>query len=179
MTFDKVSKKKATDCTPDAAKVNISVQTVTDPITKTQTYVAPDGYDPTSSDDKHQCSDVKPYVSLSAPTAAVGPAHYTITAHVNAGTFTLQHVTISVDGNSILDQDISSAGDYSAEYTFTKNGTSTITATVTDQGYYAASVNQSVTVTGETSYVPQSNPIADIAGSDNGRRPGRNSKSLF
>jgi len=144
MTFDKVSKKKATNCTPDSAKVQQTVQVFTDPITNKQTYSASDGYDPNSDDDKHKCEDVKPFVSVT--TQQTGPGKYKITATVNQGTWGLQSVSITADGQSVTDQAISSPGSVTAEYTFTSSGSKSVVATVTDQGYYTASDTKTLTV---------------------------------
>ncbi len=145
MTFDKVSKKKATNCTPESAKVQQTVQVFTDPITNKKTYNAPDGYDPNSDDSAHKCEDVKPFVSVT--TQLTGPGKYKITATVNQGTFGLQSVNITADGTQVSDQAISSPGSVTAEYTFTSSGSKTVVATVTDQGYYTASDTKTLTVT--------------------------------
>ena len=144
VTFDKVSKKKATDCTPDGAKTTLTVQVFNDPITKTTTYTAPDGYDPNNTDDKHQCSDAKPFVALN--TQSLGNGKYTITAEVNNGTFGLQQLDITANGQSIMSQAISSPGSYSVTQTFTTSGDEAIVATVTDQGYYTATDTKTITV---------------------------------
>src|SRR5690606_29972879 len=51
MTFDKVSKKKATECTPEAAKIVIKVVKMTDPITKNTVYTNTEGYNANADDD--------------------------------------------------------------------------------------------------------------------------------
>lgn len=148
MTFDKLSKKKATDCTPDNAKITQTVQVFTDPITKKTTYSAPDGYDPNNSDDQHKCDDAKPFVSIS--TQSMGNGKYHITATANNGTFPLQTIDITADGHDILSQPMTSAGSVTVDYTFTSNGDKQVTATVTDTGYYQASVSKTLTVTVST-----------------------------
>jgi penicillin-binding protein 1A len=145
MTFDKVSKKKATNCTPEGAKVQVTVQVMTDPINNNKSYNAPDGYDATKDDDVHKCEDVKPFVSVT--TQQTGPGRYKITATVNQGTFGLQSVNITADGTSVSDQSIGSPGSVTAEYTFPSSGSKNIVATVTDQGFYTASDTKTLTVT--------------------------------
>src|SRR5690606_16660574 len=45
LTFDKVSRKKATDCTPEGARVVLDVLRTLDPVTKRQSYAnVPEGY---------------------------------------------------------------------------------------------------------------------------------------
>lgn len=150
MTFDKVSKKKATDCTPDGAKIEQTVQVVTDPITNKKSYIAPDGYDPNSDDSAHKCDDVKPFVSLSSQ--SLGGGKYRITATVNKGTFSLQSLEVTVDGQKVIDQPVSGAGSASADYTATSAGNKTVQATLTDTGYYVASDTK--TIAAKTSSVP-------------------------
>ena len=144
MTFDKVSKKKATTCTPDSAKVEVTVQVLTDPITNQKSYIAPDGYDPNAEDTSHKCEDVKPFVSIT--TSPLGAGKYRITATVNQGTFGLQSVSITADGQEISNQTISSAGSVSVDHAFTSAGSKTVVATVTDQGYYSASDTKTLNV---------------------------------
>jgi len=150
LTFDKLTKYKATDCTPDAAKIELDVTKMTDPITKKDVYISPDGYDATKEDDKHSCSDVKPSISTISAVADTPKDTYTITVSVgSAGTFKLQTLDIYVNGVSVSSKAISSAGDYTATYTPTKTGSQEIRATVTDAGYYSdtKSTTQLFTVT--------------------------------
>ncbi len=145
MAFDKVSKKKATNCTPEGAKVNVTVQTITDPITNQKTMSAPDGYDPNADDNAHKCEDVKPFVSVTAQPESAGK--YKITANVNQGTFGLQSLSITADGQTIANQGMGGPGSVTVDYTFTSSGSKSIVATVTDQGYYTASDTKTVSVT--------------------------------
>lgn len=132
VTFDKVSKFKATDCTPDGARVDVTVTKMTDPITKNTVYTAPDGYDASQSDNFHNCSDTKPTVSISSVSG--GNGSYTITATVTPGTDPVQTVQITVGGASIP---VTGSGTtYTGTYSGSATGSQTITATVTDSGYY-------------------------------------------
>ncbi|NBW58359.1 penicillin-binding protein, partial [bacterium] len=67
LVMDKFSKKKATQCTPENAKITLDVKKMIDPITKKDTFIAPDGYDGNSEDDKHSCSDTLPSVVVAKP----------------------------------------------------------------------------------------------------------------
>ncbi len=51
MVFDKVSKKKATDCTPERAREEQTVIKSTDPVTKRTSLTVGDGYDAYADDD--------------------------------------------------------------------------------------------------------------------------------
>jgi membrane peptidoglycan carboxypeptidase len=139
MTFDKVSKKKATTCTPDGAKIDLDVSKMTDPVSKKDIYIAPDGYDSTTDDNVHQCSDVKPSVSVSvAPSATANT--YTITASVTPGTFAIGSVDITVGGKTVAT--IAAGSPYTYNYTTTSGATAQdVTAIVTDTGLYSSTSN--------------------------------------
>jgi len=146
LTFDKVSKKKATSCTPEAAKIEVDVNKTIDPITKKEVYIAPDGYDATKDDDLHKCDDVKPTVGAISVTDKTK-----INVSVVAGTHPLQQLEIKVDATIIATLPITTSGTYSTNYDF--KGTQTITATLTDTALYTSSG----TKTNEVSYVPSQN----------------------
>ena len=152
MTFDKVSKKKATDCTPAGAKIEQIVQTITDPITNKKSYIAPDGYDPNADDDTHKCDDVKPFVSVTSQ--SLGGGKYRITATMNKGTFALQSLRVTVDGQTVIDQAVSDAGSASADFVASSNGDKSVQATLIDTGYYEASETKTMSV--KTSSTPSS-----------------------
>jgi membrane peptidoglycan carboxypeptidase len=146
MVFDQLSKKKANACTPERAKVEVTVQTYEDPVTKKKTFTTiPDGYDPNAEDDQHKCDDVKPFVTVS--TQALGSGKYRISANVSQGTFGLQTLEIRADGQVISSQSIGAAGAYSADYTFTSGGDKNVSATVIDQALYDKTDTKTVSVT--------------------------------
>ncbi len=137
LTFDKLSRKKATDCTPDAAKVTLDVLKTTDPVTKKDAYAnIPDGYDAKSDDDAHSCSDAKPHI------AGVTVSGNTITVAVTPGKFSLDAsgVSIAVDGKSLS---VTGGGNtYKATYSGSDSPNGKIQVTVTDSGYYTDSASQ-------------------------------------
>ena len=122
MVFDKVSKKKATDCTPEGAKVSMTVTKTTDPITKATRYIAPDGYDATQNDDLHSCDDVKPSINnidagSNTITVTVGVVtHPPQTAEFKVGGQTIGTVTVQ---NNKATLDYASTGPYSVTVTLT------------------------------------------------------------
>lgn len=132
MTFDKVSKKKATECTPEAAKVVVKVIKMTDPITKKVIYTNTDGYDANADDDVHKCDDAKPSGTVNA--TPVGGDKYKITVTVSNGRYKLRDVVIQVNGQTVAT--LPAGGPYSIEQTFTDDSTKKITAIVTDEVYY-------------------------------------------
>jgi len=150
LTFDKVSKKKATSCTPDGAKIEVDVNKQTDPVTKADVYIAPDGYDATKDDDVHKCDDVKPSVGSISLTNVSGNT-YKINVSVVAGTHPLQQVEIRVGDTAIATLPITASGTYSTDYTFTSTAAQTITANLTDNAYYTASGTKSFTPGGSGS----------------------------
>lgn len=100
IVFDKVSKKKATDCTPENARDEQTVTKVTDPITKKTSFIAPFGYDATADDDIHRCDDVEAnIIGASSSKASGGKDTYTITAQIGASTHAIQSVELIVNGN--------------------------------------------------------------------------------
>jgi penicillin-binding protein 1A len=131
MTFDKVSKKKASRCTPEGAKTEITVTKTIDPFTKKPVYLAPDGYDADASDNVHKCSDTSPKVAVAVADNG------SITANVTKGTFPLDTLVIKVNGKAVASISITHSGNYTTAYNFTKK--STVTATVQDAGYYEGS----------------------------------------
>jgi len=127
-TFDKISKRLATKCTPDSAQIKVPVIKTTDPYTKKVVYTATDGYDATKKDNVHSCDDVAPSVSGIITTDS------TITVNVNKGTFPLDKVTITVDGQKIS----KSVSGNSVKFTYTFTKSTTVTAIVTDKGDYTS-----------------------------------------
>lgn len=134
ITFDKVSKKKATNCTPEGAKVEKEVRIVYDPIKKEDTYLNTDGYDPTEEDDIHKCDDVKPKVSLSV--SADGKS---ITVNYTKGTAYLTGITVKVNGTAIANLSPTGSGSKTVANTVDLGSSFTATAEVTDRRYYTNS----------------------------------------
>jgi penicillin-binding protein 1A len=147
LIFDKVSKKKATDLTPDGAKIELDVTKMIDPVTKKDVYIAPDGYDASKDDDAHKATDTKPTVSVNW-VATTDPNIYTVTATVVQGTFAVTNVSITVGGAVVAT--VAAPGAYTYTYTIQKTDkakTVSASATVTDDGYYvgtATAVSKSI-----------------------------------
>ncbi len=143
MTFDVVSKKKATDCTPAAARIDVDITKMTDPITKKEAITAPDGYNPNENDDVHSCDDQKPTVEISSSKSG---NNYTITARVTKGKFALETIDFLVNGTSVKSGAISAdGGTQTATVTLTATGQQTFTVNVRDQGYYVGSDSETIT----------------------------------
>ncbi|MEP7204923.1 MAG: transglycosylase domain-containing protein [Candidatus Saccharibacteria bacterium] len=131
MTFDKVSKKKATDCTPDGAKIELDVVKMVDAVTKKDVFIAPTGYDNTADDDVHKCTDAKPSVTVTATATGL------ITATASVGSFSIGSVSLLVDGQIV--STIAAPGPYTYKYTVPAGSAAkSVTAVVTDTGLYSA-----------------------------------------
>ena len=139
MVFDKVSKKKATDCTPAAAKIEIGVTKTTDPITKKETISAPDGYDANADDDQHICGDAQPSVTMVQTSGGVKVTY-------THGRFQLQTVQVTQNGTVLASKPVSSNDTWAIPSSQLASATTgQLTATVTDLGYYEASSTLSYT----------------------------------
>jgi penicillin-binding protein 1A len=136
MEFDKVSKKKATDCTPESALITLNVSKTTDPITKKVRYLAPSGYDASSSDDVHSCDDVDPFVT------SVSYTNGRLKAMVNQGTHPLQSVEFKVDGTVVGTVNLSASGEASVAYN--GNGKQSVVVTVTDTALYTGTKSDEI-----------------------------------
>ncbi len=137
LTFDKVSKKKASSCTPAAAKIELDVVKSADPVSKKEVFSnVPIGYDATKEDDVHKCGDTPPSLGGSA-TVSSGPGNsWTIKVNVTPGTFALSGGTATINANG-KDLTVTQSGSgYQATYDGDTNPTGNITVTVTDSGYY-------------------------------------------
>jgi membrane peptidoglycan carboxypeptidase len=161
--IDKVSGKLATDCTPDTAietayssEIHAEIP-YTDPayarweppvagLAASLGY-AKGGSLPSEKDDVHNCSDVKPNVSISV--TGTGPIR--ITATVTAGTFPATQLDIKLDDQVISTQSPILNNPYSFDYTAASPGSHTISATVIDKGLYQASDQTTVVVTNTVS----------------------------
>ena len=134
MVFDSITKRKATDCTPEETRVSVEVTKTYDPMTKTDVATA-EGYDTENEDDKHSCSDVRPSASVS-----IDANSRTVSASVAAGTHSGLSWVLEVNGSVVKE---GSGG--SVSYTIPNNveGTVTATITVTDSLGYRSSATDS------------------------------------
>lgn len=138
MTFDTVSKKKATDLTPVDAKIELDVTKTIDPITKKDVFTAPDGFDSTKDDDVH-LSTGAPTISLAVTTSVDNIS--TITATVVPGNFTIKSVEIKVG-----DMTPTQISNYVYTYTTTIANTTpqTVSAKLSDSGFYNPSATATI-----------------------------------
>ena len=130
LTFDRVSMRKATACTPEGAKVTVDVLKTTDPVSKKDSYAnVPDGYNSNEEDNVHSCSDATPTVS--GLTISGNSAKFTVTP----GTFSvdLSGVTVTSGGSTLT---VTRSGN-----AYTANGVvgGSFNVNVVDTGYYTTS----------------------------------------
>ena len=140
LTFDKVSKNKATDCTPSNARIELEVTKSTDPVTKSEVYTAPDGYDASKDDDVHSCGDAQPVIDLIDVEKTGGS--YTVKFNVSPGKFKLTSVDIVVGGKTIKSGESVSAngGTVTAQVSGSGlSGVQTVTVNLSDEGMYSVS----------------------------------------
>ena len=138
--IDKVSGKRATDCTPPLA-VEERVQSNADRYSA-DPFVEGAANTTEEQDDVHQCGDTKPTVSVSA--FDNGNGKYTFDVSVGQGTHPLSseafqgQLSVTVNGNSIGTKSVGSAGIFQFTYTAEANATVTVVASVNDSVLYEA-----------------------------------------
>lgn len=137
MVFDSISKKLATDCTPEETRVEVVVSKMIDPMTKKEILFA-SGYDPENEDDIHSCSDVRPTVSQPTITDN-GDGTFTILVSASAGTHALSTYTVTIDGNAV----VSSAAISGSSITYTATSDfDKVVIKIVDAAGYSASVTK-------------------------------------
>lgn len=154
-TIDKISKKVATSCTPELAKETNS--NGNDNASSVDIFRAGGrgGSSATATDDVHNCSDVKPTVTLTAPDTCgttLDPCEFTVT--ITQGTHPLSSgdnpgsVNLFVNGQKV-DSRAASASPDTVTFTYTPpaNGSATVEAQVIDSVLYSASSGANVTFT--------------------------------
>lgn len=140
LTFDRVSKKRATDCTPDAAKIEVDVVRYKDPITDRDAYIVPSEYNANEEDDVHDCNDSQPSISAISMSGS-GPS-YQIQVQVSSGTHRLSQLEVRVDGTVIDTIQINRSGTHTINYNTSDSGSKRITATIRDEAYYTGSASR-------------------------------------
>ena len=138
---DKVSDKRATDCTPPLALEEVVQGDAT-------SFSSDPFYDSATNsqdeDDIHKCEDVKPTVSVAVNSKSKGI--YTIDVTVGNGTHPISsekfagQLTVTVDGQAIPNGSIQIAGPgiYQIEYTSIYDKTKTVKAEVVDSVLYTS-----------------------------------------
>ncbi|MCL2085774.1 penicillin-binding protein [Candidatus Saccharibacteria bacterium] len=147
MEFDSASRRLATQYTPAANRVMITVRRIKDPVTGRERLFAPDGWDPDNYDDVHTAQTA---ASLSIPTGLLyDPVTRIVHANIFDTMFALERVSLrTADGTEIDGANISGS---SYTYSFTLPSTflgQRLTLTVTNAAGYLVSVSGTPTSTG-------------------------------
>ncbi len=101
LTFNKYTHKLATDCTPEAQKIQIEVTKTVDPITKKEIYNVPEPY---NRDEKDDCSYKTPTVKLSSSDGK------TLVATIDVGSFTGLKYVLSDNGSTVGSGNVAKSG---------------------------------------------------------------------
>lgn len=144
-TVDRVSKKLATNCTPEAAKEKIQAIAIRSGDNDSELEYQAEGYDLKAEDDFHKCTDVKPSASLVSSLTST-PGRYNITTTISQGTHGLQSVALYIDGNLV--QNLSPSSGSTVTTHNLSSGSHTIRVVVTDAGYYSGESSMTVTSSG-------------------------------
>ncbi|HET6864184.1 MAG TPA: transglycosylase domain-containing protein, partial [Candidatus Saccharimonadales bacterium] len=145
VTIDRVSNKLATNCTPASAKQFLGGNAAPNTFSIDQFY--PPGQtssassaNTSASDDVHHCGDQPPTINVTADPDSVDPNKYTITAFVSAGTHPFNDsnypqfpgtITFTLNGTTINTQTVTDPQD-NITFTYQTTQSGTLTATVTD-----------------------------------------------
>lgn len=146
MTFDKVSKRLASDCTPKAAKETLNVTITTDPISGTRTLTPPTGYNAREYDNYHSCNDTPPFVSDITASKDASGNKWIISVMAQNGTHPITGATISVNGNT-YDANVGDTGSWDVVLA-NLSGNLSVTTTVTDEGYYTQTMTKTLNFSG-------------------------------
>lgn len=145
VVFDKVTKKRTTECTPSGAQETLDVTVSTDQVTKKTTETPPTGYSLTEYDNYHNCDDSKPFISdITASPEATGNK-WTISVLAKNGTHNITGVAIDVNGKT-YDAKQGDTGSWDIVLADLK-GDISVHAVVTDEGYYTTDMSKTISFT--------------------------------
>jgi hypothetical protein len=159
VVIDTVSNKRATECTPERARKEITGGGIivpeldsSDPqyavfMRPINTYLRSSAGEAIPAenevDDVHSCSDQRPSVTISVPATCSGTC--TISATVVAGTKTLRNLYFKKNGTTMAGgaRDISSGGTYTFDLTPESSGAHEFSVEVVDEALYDATASAS------------------------------------
>lgn len=133
MTFDSVTKKLATSCTPAETRIEVTISKVIDPMTKREIWYT-NGYNKDAEDDLHQCTDTKPRVN-SINVSPNADDTWTIFATVSQGTHALASYVATINGVEATTGNVESNN--TIEFVVSTQPTS-VTIKITDVAGYTA-----------------------------------------
>ena len=147
--FDKISKKLATECTPENAKETLEVTKTINHSRGSTTYQAPDGYDREHYDDVHSC-DASAQPAVVSASATSNPTNSLLRASISPGSSNynaISSVTFRINGVAYQG---SAEGANSWVATVPNPPTSgviNVEIVVTDQAFYTVSRTLPITFT--------------------------------
>lgn len=144
VAFDRVSKRRATQCTPDGARENLDVIKTTDTLSGKTTLTAPDGYNIEQYDNFHNCSDIKPFISdvtIVARKSSDNKNYVTISVIAKPGTNPLSGASLTINGQQYDARINGASWDVTLE---SNSGSYNVKATVTDRGFYTAELTKTL-----------------------------------
>lgn len=152
--IDKVSKKLATDCTPERAKEKVYNARAN--LFSGDTFHGPTAANTEEKDDVHKCEDAKPVITLNVPSSC--DKSCTFRATVRQGTHPISSgefpgtVNFYVGSTQIKSVQVgSSPATVSASYKANVSGSRTVRAEVIDSVLYDSSDSKSVSFSGSSS----------------------------
>lgn len=129
LAFNRYTHTLASDCTPEAYKIEVEVTKIIDPVTGKSEYTAPESYDSETSD---TCTYIPPEVSIST-------SGDKIIATIKKGSEKISGYTLTVDGTNYNNISVASDGTITG-YTLTGDETS-LKFTISDAAGYTAVSN--------------------------------------
>jgi len=133
MEFDRITNKLATRCTPPETRITITVNRVIDPMTKRESLVAPEPYNPNVEDDLHSCTDNKP--EFTGNISIVGSSPWDVRVRLSSASVTHSPIKYSITVNNIaICTGTASPGELLS--CISSDEPNTITATITDAAGY-------------------------------------------
>jgi penicillin-binding protein 1A len=148
IVFDRISRKMATECTPEGAREILEVVTSFNAATNTVEFQVPEGYDPYNYDDIHSCEAVAKPALINAIAAPEGTG-YRVTAGISRGNNPAPNIT-SVNftiGGQTYQGNVLSDTDWAVIVPHRAGSVETITVTITDEAGYVVTGQLPVTIT--------------------------------
>ena len=144
VTFDRVSKKLATDCTPEGAREEVDVTKTIDPVTKAEIVTAPAGYDARANDDIHSCDDTKPHIGSLDNIIKSGDS-YPMSVQLSRGTHPLEYYEIVVNGETVKSGNPGAdGGTITATIKLKQDTSNTIVVNVRDSAQYTGTASRTI-----------------------------------
>jgi hypothetical protein len=144
--FDRLSRKLATECTPEGAREILEVVTTFNAATNTVEFQVPEGYDPYNYDDIHSCEAVAKPALINAIAAPEG-AGYRVTAGISRGNNPAPNIVsanFTIGGQTFQGNALSDT-DWAVVVTHRAGSVETITVTITDGAGYVVTGQLPVT----------------------------------